>query len=47
MLTYGNVIEKIRNGGIDGAFLGSFVGALAISQLRKELLLNMRGYPDD
>jgi len=46
MLTYGNVIEKMRNGEVDGAFLGSFVGALAISQLGAEPLarpINMDG----
>lgn len=46
MLTYGNVIEKMRSGEVDGAFLGSFVGALAISQLGAEPLarpINMDG----
>ena len=38
MLTYGNVIEKMKDGEVDGAFLGSFVGALAISQLGAEPL---------
>ena len=33
MLTYGNIIQKIKNREVDGAFLGSFTGALAISQL--------------
>ena len=46
MLTYGNVIEKMKTGEVDGAFLGSFVGALAISQLGAEPLarpINMDG----
>jgi len=30
---YGNVIERIKAEKVDGAFLGSFTGALAISQL--------------
>ena len=30
---YGNIIERIKADEIDGAFLGSFTGALAISQL--------------
>lgn len=30
---YGNIIDRIRQEEIDGAFLGSFTGALAISQL--------------
>jgi phosphonate transport system substrate-binding protein len=30
---YGNIIERIKAEDIDGAFLGSFTGALAISQL--------------
>ena len=30
---YGNIIERIQNEEVDGAFLGSFTGALAISQL--------------
>jgi len=30
---YGNIIERIKEKKIDGAFLGSFTGALAISQL--------------
>jgi phosphonate transport system substrate-binding protein len=30
---YGNIIERIKEEKIDGAFLGSFTGALAISQL--------------
>jgi phosphonate transport system substrate-binding protein len=30
---YGNIIERIKEEEIDGAFLGSFTGALAISQL--------------
>jgi phosphonate transport system substrate-binding protein len=33
MLTYGNIIEKFKEEEIDAAFLGSFTGALAISQL--------------
>ena len=33
MLSYSNVIEKFKNNEIDGAFLGSFTGALAITQL--------------
>ena len=30
---YGNIIERIKEEEVDGAFLGSFTGALAISQL--------------
>ena len=30
---YGNIIERIKEEKVDGAFLGSFTGALAISQL--------------
>jgi len=30
---YGNIIERIRNEEVDGAFLGSFTGALAMNQL--------------
>ena len=30
---YGNIIEKIKQGEVDAAFLGSFTGALAITQL--------------
>jgi phosphonate transport system substrate-binding protein len=30
---YGNIIERIKEEELDGAFLGSFTGALAISQL--------------
>jgi phosphonate transport system substrate-binding protein len=30
---YGNIIERIKEDAIDGAFLGSFTGGLAISQL--------------
>jgi len=30
---YGNIIERIKADDVDGAFLGSFTGALAISQL--------------
>ena len=33
ILSYGNIIEKFKDGEVDGAFLGSFTGALAISQL--------------
>ena len=33
MLSYGNIIEKFKEEEIDAAFLGSFTGALAISQL--------------
>jgi phosphonate transport system substrate-binding protein len=33
ILTYGNIIEKFKKEEIDAAFLGSFTGALAISQL--------------
>ncbi len=33
MLSYGNIIEKFKDEVIDAAFLGSFTGALAISQL--------------
>jgi phosphonate transport system substrate-binding protein len=33
ILTYGNIIEKFKEEEIDAAFLGSFTGALAISQL--------------
>lgn len=39
MLSYGNVIEKLKNGNVDGAFLGSFTAALAISQLDTEPLV--------
>lgn len=31
--SYGNIIERLRTAEIDAAFLGSFTGALAISQL--------------
>ena len=30
---YGNIIERIKKDDVDGAFLGSFTGGLAISQL--------------
>ena len=30
---YGNIIDRIKEEEVDGAFLGSFTGALAISQL--------------
>jgi len=43
---YGNIIERIKEEAIDGAFLGSFTGALAISQLGVEPLarpINMDG----
>ena len=30
---YGNIIDRIKHEAVDGAFLGSFTGALAISQL--------------
>ena len=33
MLSYGNIIKKFKEDEIDAAFLGSFTGALAISQL--------------
>ena len=33
---YGNIIERFKNSNIDAAFLGSFTGALAISQLQVE-----------
>jgi phosphonate transport system substrate-binding protein len=35
---YGNIIQRIKEQQIDAAFLGSFTGALAISQLRVEPL---------
>jgi phosphonate transport system substrate-binding protein len=35
---YGNIIERLRENRIDAAFLGSFTGALAISQLNVEPL---------
>ncbi|KPK00483.1 MAG: hypothetical protein AMJ60_01150 [Desulfobacterales bacterium SG8_35] len=31
--SYGEIIERIKEGDVDGAFLGSFTGALAITQL--------------
>lgn len=43
---YGNIIERIKEEKVDGAFLGSFTGALAISQLGVEPLarpVNMDG----
>jgi phosphonate transport system substrate-binding protein len=43
---YGNIIERIKEEKIDGAFLGSFTGALSISQLGVEPLarpINMDG----
>ncbi len=35
---YGNIVDRLRERKIDGAFLGSFTGALAISQLGDEPL---------
>jgi phosphonate transport system substrate-binding protein len=35
---YGNIIERLQEEKVDGAFLGSFTGALAISQLGVEPL---------
>ncbi|MEW6218388.1 MAG: phosphate/phosphite/phosphonate ABC transporter substrate-binding protein [Thermodesulfobacteriota bacterium] len=35
---YGNIIDRLRDGEVDGAFLGSFTGALAIAQLHVEPL---------
>ena len=43
---YGNIIERLQEEKVDGAFLGSFTGALAISQLGVEPLarpINMDG----
>lgn len=35
---YGNIVERLKTHDIDAAFLGSFTGALAISQLGVEVL---------
>jgi phosphonate transport system substrate-binding protein len=46
MLSYDNIIEKFKEEEIDAAFLGSFTGALAISQLGVDPLarpINMDG----
>jgi phosphonate transport system substrate-binding protein len=43
---YGNIIQRVKEKDLDGAFLGSFTGALAISQLDVEPLarpINMDG----
>ncbi len=36
---YGNIIDRFKAEGMDGAFLGSFTGALAIQQLQLEPLV--------
>lgn len=36
---YGNIVQRLSDANVDAAFLGSFTGALAISQLRVEPLV--------